>query len=220
VQTLHADKKFDALRKKQDLEHQHLLSTHNKEMQSLRDMLSLSMQKFDALFDKADREIKELSLSANAQIQTLKQKVESSETRISEQKQTIQALHEQLLVFHSDYLSKIELKQYQTEVAEQIKHVTMSHINSFQECERAVKDQFYFLRDELLKLRSEMEEKIVRLSEKGESNFTTARIDKEGALKEIRLCEKTIFIIEKKIENIYLLIERLNHREETCRKLE
>ena len=38
------------------------------------------------------------------------------------------------------------------------------------------------------------------------------KIDNEGLLKEIKVLKKTAFIIEKKIENLYTLIERLNKK--------
>jgi len=53
------------------------------------------------------------------------------------------------------------------------------------------------------------------------NNFHVTKIDREGVLKEVRVWEKTIFIIEKKIENIYTLIERINKRGELlCHKPE
>ena len=38
------------------------------------------------------------------------------------------------------------------------------------------------------------------------------KLDSTGVLKEIQVYKKSMFIIEKKIENIYTLIERLDKR--------
>lgn len=45
-----------------------------------------------------------------------------------------------------------------------------------------------------------------------ESKFEKYRIDSVGVLKEIQVYKKSMFIIEKKIENLYTLIERINKR--------
>ena len=55
-----------------------------------------------------------------------------------------------------------------------------------------------------------MDEKYTELMAKIDSNFSLSRIDRDGVLKEIRIYDKTIFIMEKKIENIYTLIERID----------
>jgi hypothetical protein len=65
-----------------------------------------------------------------------------------------------------------------------------------------------------------MELKLSQMTDKAESNLYVYRLDKEGVLKQIRIYEKSMFIIEKKIENIYTLIERLNKRGELCHKPE
>jgi archaellum component FlaC len=73
-------------------------------------------------------------------------------------------------------------------------------------------------RIELASFRTELKERMDEQDKKVDSNFSVSRIDKDGVSKEIRSYQKSIFIIEKKIENIYTLIERINKRGEACHK--
>lgn len=44
------------------------------------------------------------------------------------------------------------------------------------------------------------------------AKFEEYRVDSVGVLKELQVYKKTVFIMQKKIENLYTLIERLNKR--------
>lgn len=46
------------------------------------------------------------------------------------------------------------------------------------------------------------------------------KVDSKGVLREIEVAKREMFIMEKKIENIYTLIERLNKRIDACHKLD
>ena len=217
---LRADKRFDALVKQEMIEHQHIISCHHQEMQTLRESLRLSMERFESLFEHSITELKDFKTYAVCTLGVLQQKVASQEKTILEQRQAITGLHEELLGFRRAYASKADVEKLKSEHAEQIKVSTDSHINSFQEFQRHFKVLVYDLESELIKLRYEIEQKLSLLTDKTENNFSISRIDKEGVLKEIRTYDKTLFIIEKKIENIYTLMERLNKRGESCHKPE
>ena len=212
IHGLRADRRFDAIVKKQEGEHQHLISSHHKEMQALRDALSLAMQKFDALFEHTERELKDFKTYAVCTIGTLKEKVMANETTIAEQRKTIEDLHGQLLGFQIASSSKLDAEKLKKDFSLEIKANTISHINSFQEFQREFKTLILSLQNDLFKLRFEFEQKFGQLTEKTESNFNVSRLDRDGVLNQVRIYEKSMFIIEKKIENIYTLIERINKR--------
>lgn len=202
------------------MEHQHLISSHNKEMQSLRDALNLAMQRFDSLFEHSQVEIKDLSIFLNQQILALREKVVSNELKIAEQKRTIDSLHLELNEFHESHPSKKSLEKIKSDFDLAIKSNTISHINSFQEFQKELKTLIKSIENDLLKLRLDTSLMNGELDKKIDSNFSISRIDKDGVLKEIRGYDKAIFYIEKKIENIYTLIERINKRGEVCHKPE
>lgn len=220
IQALRADKRFDALVKKQEGEHQHIISSHHKEMQSLRDSLSLAMQKFDSLFEHSENELKDFKTYTSCAIGILKEKVISNEQVIADQKRTIEDLHEQLLSFHIVYSSKMDAEKLKNGLELEIKANTISNINSFQEFQREFKILILSIQNDLGKFRHETQQKLTELTQKTESNFYVSRLDRDGVLKEIRIYEKSMFIIEKKIENIYTLIERINKRGALCHKPE
>jgi hypothetical protein len=206
--------------KRQEGEHQHIISCHNKEMQTLRDALNLAMQKFESLFQKSESDLKDFKTYSICNIGILREKIIASEAIIHEQRNTISALHEQLLGFQVAYCTQNDMEILKKTVDEQIKEINISQLSSFQSFQREFKGLFSVLKDELWKIKCELEQELAQLTKKTESNFNVSKLDRDGVLKEIRIYEKTIFIIEKKIENIYTLIERIKKRGESCHKPE
>ena len=220
IQSLRSDKRFEALVKQEMIEHQHIISSHHQEMQALRDSISTARERFDSLFEHCEMQMNDMALFYNQQIFALKEKEIGNETTISDQKKTIESLHKQLNEFHDIYASKATLEKLKDDFGLQIKANTISHLNSFQEFQREFKALILSLQNDLFKLRDEIELKLARLTETGASNFLVSKLDRDGVLKQVQIYEKSMFIIEKKIENIYTLIERINKRGEICHKLE
>lgn len=220
VQVLGADKRFEALKKIHESEHQHLLSNHHKEMQELRDSLSIAMEKFKSLSEKGEEELRDLKTYTLYQLAELSTRIWTNEKQLSEQKKSIEDLAKQLFDFQSLYSTKTEMDRFAKEVKESITEIVTGNINGFQDCQSQLKGLIDSLRDDLTKAKEGTEKKFSELIDQIERNYNVLKIDREGVLKEIRIWEKTIFIIEKKIENIYTLIERINNRGESCHRPE
>lgn len=217
---LGVEKRFDALLRKEMMEHQHLISSHNKEMQTLRDSLSRAMERFESLFEHCEMQTKDMSLFYNQQILALKEKAVANELRISDQRRTIEALYQQLNEFYESYASKRSTDKLKSDFDLAIKANTISHINSFQEFQRELKSLINSLQNELNKLRSDTALMNGELDKKIDNSFHVSRLERDSVLKQVRVYEKSMFVIEKKIENIYTLIERINKRGEVCHKQE
>lgn len=217
---IRADARFDALVKKEMQEYQHLISSHNKEMQALRDEVRHCLQKCESVASRNEKELSDLKDRAESHIQILKDRIADHALTIAEQKKTIESLHEKLSGFHEEYASKTDVARFKKEINDHVTNSTMSHIVSFQDSQREFKGLFSSLKDELLKLNREVENKILEAIDKAEDNFSQARMDKEGIERELIRYKKAVFYIEKKIENIYTLIERINKRGELCHKPE
>jgi len=218
IPSLMADKRVEALLKKEMVEHQAIISSHHKEMQTLRDSLTVAMQRFDSLFNRSEQELKDLSKDAATHIDLIKKKLISNELTISEQRQTIISLSQQLQDFDLTHVKKSDLESLKKESREQIKQSTESHLNSFQDLQREIRFLFQSLKDDFEKLKVDLEKKFFGINEISETKFSQLKMDKEGLSEKFRIYDKTIFIIEKKIENIYTLIERINKRGEVCHK--
>lgn len=214
------DKRMEVLLKQEMAEHQAVISSHHKEMQTLRDALKNAMERFDSLFKHSEDELSKKSSQFTHLIAELQEKVRNQEFFSSEQKEKNLSLHQELNNFYSVFAKKIDLDYCKKELQSLVKEATTSHLNAFQYCEQQLKLLVNSLKDDLARLKIEMAEKIYQLDGKIESKFSNSQLDKEGVLKEIRIYERTILVIEKKIENIYTLIERINKKGEVCRKLE
>ncbi len=214
------EKRIDALLRKEMNEHQSIISSHHKEMQELRDALKHSQDRFESLYEHCDMQIKDMAIFYNQQMLTTKERMIANEAIIADQKKTIESLHQQLMICQEAYASKIDMAIVKKELAIHINENTTKHLKTFQDFQRETKMLFLSLECDFLKFKSDFEKKIGDLIDKIEKRFSQLIIDKDSILKEIREWEKTIFIIEKKIENIYTLIDRLTKRGEVCHKQE
>ena len=212
------DKRVEALIKQEMVEHQHIISSHHKEMQTLRDSLALAMERFDSLFEHCDMQLKDMALFYNQQLISLRDKVVGNEVRIADQQKTIEALHQQINGFHESYASKRSIEKLKSDFDLAIKENTISHINSFQEFQIELKSLINSLSQDLIKLRCDTALMNGELDEKIKNSFHISRLERDSVLKQVRVYEKAMFVIEKKIENIYTLIERINKRGEVCHK--
>lgn len=181
-------------------------------MQTLRDSLLLASQKFDALYESQSNELKDFKTYSVCTFGMHKEKMKAQEEAIAEHKQTIQDFHEQLRVIETFYATKSDMHKLKKYMEEKADEATTANLLSWQQLQREMKDLLKQLRDDFEKYKDQTNRKFDVHSETEDRNFNVNRIDREGVLKEVRVWEKTIFIIEKKIENIYTLIERINKR--------
>jgi hypothetical protein len=214
------DKRVEALLKQEMVEHQSIISSHHKEMQTLRDSLKVAMDRFDSLYERLEKDSNDISIYFNQQIMSLKDKVLIHEKKISEQKETILSLYQQLQGFHLIYSNKIEVEKLKKDLDSQMKEYNNMHLSSLQNCNEDSKSACVAVQEVLSNLKLYVKEKFCELHKDVETKFNLSKIDKDRVLKEIRIYEKSQFIIEKKIENIYTLIERMNKRGAVCPKPE
>jgi hypothetical protein len=212
------DKRFEALVKQEMMEHQSIISSHHKEMQALRDALKISMERFDSLFEHSHTQIQQQATDFGSAIEKLQQKARSHETLFCDQTNTIVSLHADLQHLYEVYAQKADVDKVKSDLSAFLQQTTTNHLNTFQACEHDLKSIMNLFRIELASFRTELKERMDEQDKKVDSNFSVSRIDKDGVSKEIRSYQKSIFIIEKKIENIYTLIERINKRGEACHK--
>lgn len=212
------DKRVEALIKQQVCEHQHLMNNYQKEMQVLRDSLKLALEKFDSLFQHCEEELKKKTTALNEQVFDLKNKVKSHEILSSDQSKTTLSLYQQVHDFHLAYVSKKELeilKDYYNNITS---NQTKDNLNSLQIVQQQIKNEVNNIKEELEKFKDESNRIFKELNKKVDEHYVLLKMDKEGVLKEVRVFDKTIFIIEKKLENIYTLIDRINKRGKVCPK--
>lgn len=215
---MQAQLRLEALFKKEMAEHKHDISSHNKEMQSLKDSVCSVIEKLTSLCERNAHELKEFKDQALYSHNLLKEKVKVSEGTIATQKQTIEDLHAQILNISAAYATKQDLENVKKESDQKFNYATISQLNSFQDCQRELTILIQEVKNDLLKLEIKMEQKLASLGDRGDQHFSLAMIDKDSVLKEVRIYKKDMFVIEKKIENIYTLIERINKRGEVCHK--
>lgn len=213
-----AEKRFEALFRREMMEHQHLISSHQKEMNILRDSLNLAIERFKSISDKVQGELEELKTSSTYNFNVLHDRVKNDERLVQDQRKTVDDLHQEIIGIYAMYSAKRDTDKLKKEIDEQFKNCTVSHLNSFQVLQMELKVLVQDLKNDLMKMTSDINKKLLESTEKAERDFSIAQIDKDSVLKEVRIYKKDMFVIEKKIENIYTLIERINKRGEPCHK--
>jgi hypothetical protein len=212
------DKRFDALVKQEMMEHQAIISSHHKEMQALRDALKMSMERFDSLFEHSHAQIKQQATDFGFAIAALQEKDKVHQALIADQKQTILSLYEDIHRFYHTHANKEDVDKVRRDLSSMMQQANIADFNTFQCWQHSVNSVIKSFKGELDALKTTLQERMDEQDKKVDSNFSVSRIDKDGVSKEIRIYQKSIFIIEKKIENIYTLIERINKKGEACHK--
>lgn len=189
-------------------------------MQALREMFQFLSDKATSLSEKNDQELKDFKTDIMYSLGVMKEKIMVNDSMMAEQRRALDDLHHLIGCLQLVYAKRDDLDSLRKETIETVKEATSSHLNSFQDLQREIKDLLKVLKNDFEKHKTELEKKFSELIDMIEQKFNVTKIDREGVLKEIRVYEKTIFIIEKKLENIYTLIERINKKGESCHKPE
>jgi hypothetical protein len=217
-----ADKRFDALVKHAMREHEHLLACHHREMQELRDSLKIAQEKFESLSQKNQQDLKDFQALAMRIIEEEKERTYANQAFIFEQALTIEGLAKRMEDFSEIYSKKADLDKAKKTIDSKVDSSTASHLIAFQDFQRELKDLLADLKENFSTLKIYVDHRFFALTEKGDKNFYASRLDKEGIEKELIRYKKAMFYIDKKIENIYTLIERINKSrgESLCHKQE
>ena len=206
------EKRMDFLLRQEMAEHQAIISSHHKEMQDLRDSLKLAMQRFDSLYEQSQRQMKERDDELSLEVSKLQEKCRVYQSIIAEQKNTINSLYEDVHDIYLLYPTKTDLDKSKKEVDEKLSETTKAYLSSFQELDQQVRTCYRNLQEDLLHINKLSANSFSQLAIQTNDKLSEAKMDKDGISKQIKVYEQAMFVIEKKIENIYTLIERINKR--------
>lgn len=204
-----------------------------QEIKNYNDSLSSVYQEINSLKEKTDA-VEKHSLESDADLlskqKNLQIDIENIKAVISENTKNIQRhFRDQSLINETltkDLLAISEAAKNRLKEQDQFKSTINSvskHLENVQESAlNAVKetknDLVFFqnkINQQLLKTYLDIVERpseVPLIRKQLEAKITSYAIDAQGILKEIRVHNKATFILEKKIENIYLLLQRLEKR--------
>lgn len=219
-QDIRADRRFDALVKKEMQEHQHLISSHNNEMQALRDEFRLALERCRSLSERTDKELSELKDRAEGHILILRDRLADQALTIAEQRSAIDSLHGLLNSFHESQASKDDMQKLKVDIESKVRDSVFNQILAFQNAQKEFKDRLHVLKEDLENKHIESKKSMFEATAVTEEKLSQVQFDKEGIERELIRYKKAVFYIEKKIENLYTLIERINKRGDVCHKPE
>lgn len=216
-ESLKTDLRFQALVKQEMMEHQHIISSHHKEMQTLRDEVKLARERFDSLYEHSQRENKDKTDSLNEWLERMRSQLKVSQVECQECKQTIADLHKEMQQMQSNYTRNIQTEALRKYVDIQFNLYNATYQDRFQNFQQEITKRIGAIIDDILKINEEDARYEVRVDAKIDNKFSLCQMDKEGILKEIRACNKSVFISEKKIEHLYMQIDKLK-KGDSCHK--
>jgi len=211
-------KRFEAMMRQELALHSKALFSYQEEMQSLKDSVKQAKGAIESLFRHTEVEMKDTNLAIQNQISTFEIKTKSLEINALDQRNTILSLYQSFNDFMEISSKKNDFENYKAEINSKVTELNNTQTRSFEDYQQHMKSLFNQVIEEQKNLRVDVESKINNLKQVINEKYDHFRMDKDGIQKEIKVYEKTIFIIEKKIENIYTLIERINKRGEVCHK--
>jgi hypothetical protein len=210
-------KRFEALVKQQMAEHQAIITRHHGEMQSLRDATKEALDKFDSLFKHLDQTLRYESTILHDRIEKLQEQIKEQSMGLTGYQELIHSLIQQMHDFSEIYARKSDAENQRKAINIQIKECENNHLHSFQQYQQEVKFVMHHLKEDLRKFKLESNTRFEDLHQQIDIKFSLSKMDKDSVLKQIRVYDKTILVIEKKLENIYTLINRMN-KGEKCHK--
>jgi transposase len=211
-------KRFEAMMRQELALHAQALSSYQKEMQSLKDSVQQAKSEIGVLFRHTEVEIKDSTSSIQNRIDNLELRIKALEIGALDQRSSILSIYQSFNEFIASCVTKDNFENYKIEVDATIKDLNDNQTRGFQDYQQHMKYLLSQLIEEQKQIKSSVHERIDNLEKIINQKYDHFKMDKDGISKEIRVYEKTIFIIEKKIENIYTLIERINKRGEVCHK--
>lgn len=141
---------------------------------------------------------------------------------LKENEKRVNFLLDQLKKDSENYIGRKEFEDLKDENDKAFGGVNQQHLKGLNRLELEMYKKDSETRLLLSHLAEEFDEKLQYLKKKID-RFSDQLIESNaecaGVLRELQVYKKNMFILEKKIENIYTLIERLNKRVSECRKL-
>ena len=219
-QAVRNDPRVQAFLKQEMAEHQAIIASHHKEMQELRDLLSTAIERFESLYGSMEERLKQQSADLESLKAAIDEKTKNHEALLSGHRSSIIALSYTLDQFQQTHATRVDLEKVKSDVSSLVQSANAMHQSEFQAWQHGVNGTIKVFKDSMDNLRESLGQSMEAIHSKIDRNFSVSMIDKEGVSKEVRAYEKTIFIIEKKIEHIYIQIERMKKRGEACHKPE
>jgi len=218
-QAVKNDPRVQAFLKQEMAEHQAIIASHHKEMQELRDSLSMAMDRCTSLCENVETLINKKSAEFESLIASLNEKTKRHETLLFGHRTSIMIIQDLLSQSQKTYATHTDLEKVKGDLSSLLKTADVKRIDEFQSWQHGVNGTIKVFQSSLDALKASLSQSMQEMNNKVDKNFSVSIIDKEGVSKEVRAYQKTIFIMEKKIENLYTLIERINKRGEACHKL-
>lgn len=212
-------KQFELVVKQEIINHNREISSTNQTLQDIQKKLQSQEEKsgLDFSFYASNQKILEMEIEyQNEIVQKVLQELTFLKNDFKEASSRNVALYEDVRsVIETALREFLTLKKEVSDIREAetqlekkiITHAltTSAEFSSLNErCHRNIirmKEEIMALPSESLQIKQELEEKL-----------NVARVDFAGVMKELSISKRNSFILEKKIENIYTLIERLDKR--------
>lgn len=202
--------------KQEMIEHQHIISSHHKEMQELRDAVKYSVEKLASLYEHTQKEIREKTDALNEKLERVHAKLQEAEKELEERKKINIYLLQEMQDMRTTYVRQFSMQSFIQQTDHRINECNAHHMITFQQYQQETKSLISSIMEEVATINEQGTKRNAEVDAKIESKFSVCQLDKEGVFREVRLYKKSMFIIEKKIEHLYLLIEKI--RGEACHK--
>jgi len=174
------------------------IESFRKEIKGVRDYISF---KCDEICLKYEQDKNNLEKSFDEQRKFIRVNSDAITTHIKENLSNLESFADQSNVEKSFDSVKVEIKDLKNEL-----HRAKEEAKNEDFILKTVLQDYFdvksnFLKDELSDLAKDFSDV--------KSKISCFSVDNEGFLRELKCCKKEAFVQEKKIENIYTLIERL-----------
>lgn len=185
-----------------------IFQIHRNAHSALSNKFVSEMSRINVELDDLREKISQTVIFMNSFINDLRTLNQRNSEKLDEKNETIQSLTKNI-ESHEDKIQKLSegINKNRKEVAKLGDIIS----ENLQQLEKKHKCSLNDLKEEILNRPSEALQVKSELSEK----MSTDRVDFEGVMRELQLLKKDNLIKEKKIEKLFILIERLEQKKES-----
>lgn len=203
------DVRFEVLLKQQDREHRALLNDHAEEMQKIRDSLSSFKDRYESLYQDLEEKLKAKSMYFSEILKGIQNKVSGLESLVADHGKSIVAIFGQINQIYLEHPHNKDLEKTKSDFSGLVSQSMQSNLESLQNMQNEIYKKISEISQEVKDLSLSNDLKFDSIDSEYEKKYCESNLDKSKILSDLKVYDKSIFIMEKKIENLYTLIDRL-----------
>lgn len=211
-------RRFEEFMKVELAQQKELVSSYRKEMQDLRELVYGIKDKCESLANQNKAELQTRCSYIENRINELDQATRINRISLIDLNTSVKNIFGTLNEYDFIYAKKIDMQSFIKEISDKINQAIERHSTSAEVSKHQLNETTSLLLEKIRSLKEDIKSHSSSLGFDLNEKLSIYQMDKDGVLAEVRRYRKDVFIMQKKVENLYTQIDRINKRSQECPK--